>query len=422
MLIDFEVENFLSFKNQTILSMEVGKRLRKFSDTHSFSKGNISLLKNINIFGANGAGKSNLMTALNVLSNMVLKPTSDIEELLPYMPFKLDEESRKNPTKFSIKFIKEDKTYLYRLEYNSTNIILEELYFLKDSGKEKLYFRRTNDSRKEILPPKIKRIRDSVRKNKLLLFEGQNQNDIECINVFQWFYSNLIFESSNKKNQFKVLIGDRNKKKLFVNLLNLADFNLIDIEIIEKTEPLPDKLKNFMSMLPVEERVPIPKQVTSLEVYSIYKQYNCKGEVIGESKIPYEMESSGTQRFMGILLTLLQSYNKDRIIIMDEFDDSFHFSLTKALLKIINSSSNSNQFIFTTHNLSLLNFDLRVDQIYLTEKDFLGSTELYSLFDFNDINGVSRSDIGFAKRYLNGLFGALPDIDFEGIKELFRGI
>lgn len=420
MLIDFELKNFLSFKDSTILSMETGTRLTKYSKESTFSKSKVSLLKNINIFGGNGAGKSNLMTALNVLSKMILEPTKNIEQPLPYMPFRLDEDSINKPTKFTIRFIKQEKIYVYHIEYNFTDIILEELYIGKTIGKEKLYFRRTKENKREILPQKLKKIRESVRKNKLLLFDGHDQNDSECVNVYKWFHNNLIFESFKRKEQFKILLDDLNKKNLFLNLLNLSDFNIIDIEIIEKNKTLSDELKSIVSMMAEEDGIQFSKQFTTTwEIYSIYKQYNSKGEVVGKSKIPYEMESSGTKRFMAILLMMLQNHNNDKVIVMDEFDNSLHFSLTKALLQIINSPNNFNQFIFTTHNLNILDFDLRVDQIYLTEKDFLGITELYSLFDFNGINGVSRSDIKFIKRYLNGLFGALPNIDFEKIQELY---
>ena len=63
MLIDFEVENFLSFKNNTILSMETGQRLKKFKD-NTFTKNKFSLLKSSIVFGANGSGKSNLIIAI----------------------------------------------------------------------------------------------------------------------------------------------------------------------------------------------------------------------------------------------------------------------------------------------------------------------------------------------------------------------
>ena len=238
--------------------------------------------------------------------------------------------------------------------------------------------------------------------------------------MFQWFHSNLVFEPT-KKRLFKSIQSNSAKKNLFIKLLNLADFNIVDIEIIEKVDSVPDELRKIMTVANLDESR-LPKQFTTFEIYSIYKKYDEKGKVVGEEKIPYEMESSGTKKMMAVALTLLESLHKDRVIIMDEFDDSFHLSLTKALLNIINSESNTNQFVFTTHNLNLLDSNLRVDQIYLMEKDFLGKTDVYSLFDFNELKGASRSDISFVKRYLNGQFGALPDIDVEGMNQLFKEI
>lgn len=421
MLVDFEVTNFLSFQNSTVLSLEKGKYLKKHAKSHILDKENLSLLKNINIFGSNGSGKSNLITALRVLARMVLQPTDDIEDSLPYMPFRLNDQNKYEDTEFSIRLIKNKKVYRYHICYNSKEITLEELYFVTQKNEEKLYFKRVaspNDSEK--LPDNLKSIRQSVRKNKLLLFEGQDKNDSECVAVFKWFHTNLIFETLNKQ-VFKSIQADSAKKNIFIKLLNLADFNIVDIEVIEKVESFPEELKKMMAMASFDENL-LPKQFSTLEVYSIYKKYDENGRVVGKEKIPYEIESSGTQKMMAVALTLLDSLHEDRVIVMDEFDDSFHLSLTNALLNIINSESNTNQFIFTTHNLNLLDSNLRVDQIYMTEKDFLGKTDLYSLFDFNDIQGVSRSDISFIKRYLNGQFGALPDIDIEGMNQLFKEI
>ncbi|SFQ58914.1 AAA family ATPase [Streptococcus equinus] len=424
MFIEFQVENFLSISELSVLSMETGKYLRKYSNTHVLKKSNTSLLKNINIFGANGSGKSNLLSALKVFTDLVLKPTKDIETKLPYMPFKLDQDSEKKGTTFSVKFIKNETIYLYTVKYNSDEIMLEELSKLTSSESKEVYFRRTNQTGEDIIPDHLLELLKTVRKNKLLLFEGQDKNDAICTSVFQWFHSSLIFETSagSKNNLFKLIQEDEAKKQIFIKLLNLADFNIVDVDIIEKTEVVTDEMKKFFAAVLSSGDAPLPKQVTTLEVYSKYKKYDSTGKLIGYERIPYDMESAGTKKMMLVSLTILNSLHKDRVIIMDEFDDSFHLSLTKSLLELINSSVNDNQFIFTTHNLNLLDSNLRVDQIYLTEKDFLGRTELFSLFDFNGINGVARSDISFAKRYLNGQFGALPDIDIEGMKNLFKEI
>lgn len=421
MLVDFEVTNFLSFQSSSILSLEKGRYLKKHAKSHVLENQDFSLLKNVNIFGANGSGKSNLITALRVLAKMILQPTDDIEDALPYNPFRLNEQSKYEDTEFTIRLIKDKKTYRYHICYNAEEVTLEELYIVSQNYEEKVYFKRTNSSDDpEILPDNLKKIRKSVRKNKLLLFEGQDKNDTECVSVFQWFHSNLVLEAS-KKRIFKSIQEDSDKKNIFIKLLNLADFNIIDIEVIEKSESVPDEVRKIISAANLDESL-LLKRFTTIEIYSIYKKYDENGNVVGEEKIPYEMESSGTQKMMAVALTLLDSLHKDRVIVMDEFDDSFHLSLTKALLNIINSESNTNQFIFTTHNLNLLDSNLRVDQIYLMEKDFSGRTDVYSLFDFNELKGVSRSDISFAKRYLNGQFGALPDIDVEAMNQLFKEI
>lgn len=423
MLVDFEVKNFLSFKNSTLLSMERGKYLKKYSGTNTFDTPSFSLLKNIIIFGGNGSGKSNLFLALQVLRDMIINSTDDIEDQLPYMPFKLDNNSEKKPITFSTKFVNKGKTFHYTISYILEEVMFEELSTINKRDIEEVYFRRTYDKENEIIPDNLATYRSAIRRNKLFLFEGQDKNDENCSIAFNWFHSKLVFEKENKR-LFKIIADDEYKKNVFIKLLNLADFNIIDIEINEKKEKMPEELANFMSMMVKSELAPrladIPNHVTSMDVFSVYKKYDNNGNVIGKEKIAYDMESAGTKKMMSVALTLLHSLHKDRVIIMDEFDDSFHLSLTRALLKIINSEVNTNQFVFTSHNLNLLDSDLRVDQIYLSEKDFLGVTELFSLFDFNDIKGVARNDISFAKRYLEGQFGALPDIDLEGMKQLFE--
>lgn len=73
MIIQFSIENYLSFKSKTELSLESGERLRKFNDTNTMKVKDIRLLKNIVLFGPNGSGKSNVINALQTFKNLVLK-------------------------------------------------------------------------------------------------------------------------------------------------------------------------------------------------------------------------------------------------------------------------------------------------------------------------------------------------------------
>ena len=70
--------------------------------------------------------------------------------------------------------------------------------------------------------------------------------------------------------------------------------------------------------------------------------------------------------------------------------------------------------IFTTHDTGLLESQdgqppaLRRDQVYFTKKDAEGATELYSLAEFKD---DARPVHNIRKRYLSGLYGAIPSVE-----------
>ena len=62
------------------------------------------------------------------------------------------------------------------------------------------------------------------------------------------------------------------------------------------------------------------------------------------------------------------------------------------------------QLIFTTHDTNLLSANIfRRDQVWFTQKDRYGATELYSLAEYK-----VRNDASFEKDYLSGKYGAIP--------------
>ena len=62
------------------------------------------------------------------------------------------------------------------------------------------------------------------------------------------------------------------------------------------------------------------------------------------------------------------------------------------------------QLIFTTHDTNLLSSKIfRRDQIWFTEKDSKGATDLYSLVEYK----VGK-DASFESDYIIGKYGAIP--------------
>ena len=68
------------------------------------------------------------------------------------------------------------------------------------------------------------------------------------------------------------------------------------------------------------------------------------------------------------------------------------------------------QLLLTTHNVTLLGAVdslLRRDAVWFTEKDAnSGATNLSALVEYRDLDSLSS----FEKAYLQGRFGAIPDI------------
>lgn len=201
----------------------------------------------------------------------------------------------------------------------------------------------------------------------------------------------------------------------------LADMNMIDIEVESSKNKISEELLAALTGLMTtlndgQMSDALPEEQIVENLYTVYKKYDEDGNVIGTQRIPIEMESSGTQKIIYIALNILFCQDDKKVIILDEFDDAFHEELANALVKIFNSKSNTTQFLVTSHELNLMDNNLRKDQIYFVEKDFTGESDLYSIFDFDD---STRGDIGYYKRYMKGAFGAIPNIDAKNLVKMF---
>ncbi|MCX6089350.1 MAG: AAA family ATPase [Candidatus Atribacteria bacterium] len=113
---------------------------------------------------------------------------------------------------------------------------------------------------------------------------------------------------------------------------------------------------------------------------------------------------------MGPVLDVL---NSGQVLFVDEIESSLHSLLVTFLVRLFHSpkiNPKNAQIIFTTHNTRLLDRHLfRRDQIWFTEKNPYGASDLYSLAEI-----VPRKDRNYEKDYLNGRYGAVPNMrDFE---------
>lgn len=153
-----------------------------------------------------------------------------------------------------------------------------------------------------------------------------------------------------------------------------------------------------------------------------HKLFEDKKET-GETEFELSEESEGTQKMYALAGNIIPVLQNGLTLIIDELSSSLHPHLSEYLIELFNSpekNPNNGQFIFTTHDTSLLNPKLfRRDQIWFTRKNPYGATELFSLDEFD--KDQVRKNTPFDEWYLSGRFGAIPRINknlFNIMKEI----
>jgi AAA15 family ATPase/GTPase len=131
-----------------------------------------------------------------------------------------------------------------------------------------------------------------------------------------------------------------------------------------------------------------------------------------EVKFDISQESDGSQRVIDLLPAILElsSPETKKVYIIDEIDRSLHTLLTRSLLKNYLSNCSTvtrSQLLFTTHDVLLMDQDLlRLDEMWVAERDDTGGSTLISFCEYKDAN----QDKDIRKSYLRGKLGGIPNI------------
>lgn len=140
MLIQFTVENHRSIKNSAVISFAASKD-KSFEEYLLHPDEKKTLLPVLAIYGANAAGKSNVLHAMMTMKEMVVGNAAKVSkgQKLPWEPFG----GTKVPTSFEIVFIFQGVRYTYGFSFDAKKIYKEYLYHWPN-GREALIFSREN--------------------------------------------------------------------------------------------------------------------------------------------------------------------------------------------------------------------------------------------------------------------------------------
>ena len=390
MLIGFSVENFRSFLGEASLSMIAtsDKTHRMFNVIPAFHN---DLLKNILIYGANASGKSNLISALYYMQKMISSSIDvQTEHIKTCQVFTFREDAKNLPTKFEISFLLDGVVYDYGFDILNAQISREYLY--KKAQRRTLVFERTSPEFDTIRLSSdmvdVEPLKKNVRRDVLFLSWAAYTNNALAIKIVDWISTKMVILGTSGQNVG--LNSDIND--LAKSLIRKADNDILEMKWHSSTDL-------------------IVKTQSKKELFSTHNVYGEDWTARHTIDVPFQDYSSeGTKRIFELSDALSTALTESSVIVIDELDLHLHPALVRYLISLINSiesNPNNAQLICTTHDVLLLDEDIRRDQIWFVDKDEYSVSHLYALSDFKDV----RKNSDLLKRYLLGVYGAIPDLN-----------
>lgn len=433
MILSFSVSNFRSFDGEATISAIASKRVQNEHESHlvPIPGTDEKALPILVLYGANGAGKSNLVQALGFLRNLALHLNGGEGRTGRVAFFRQEGEA----TSLDLTFLADGVPLRYGVELNANVILNEWLLWMEGSREHLIFERSTQGAGVRVVAGKS---REEPERWKSLAVVGCRPHqtflatalstlgevDLPAMvqSAVRWLQAlTLLGPDSGIANLSEMLEKDPEIREFASGMLR--DFSTGVEQLVALKRPLtpqevatvfsPEQLslaasdpslKHF-AVLPDGTQVHIesvePWQAFHYSLRSAHRKAD--GSVV---HLGLEEESDGTQRLLHLAPTLYELRKQASVFVVDELDRSLHPNLLYAFLGdyLRQAKAQASQLIVTTHESHLLDTALlRRDEIWFAEKDSGGATSLYSLSDFQ-----VRKDLSIRKHYLQGRFGAIP--------------
>jgi predicted ATPase len=413
MLTSFSVENFLSFKDRMEFSMVAESRDKSLPDNimavklKSKEEPSVNLLKTAVIYGSNASGKTNILKAIREFCRFVSTAVQNTGRPIPFVPFALDLACASRPSTFEISLVEDEILYRYGLAADASFVHREYLFKTDETGEHKIYERHAaakNSAQSYNYGASgkdLSGLEQFVRPDSLMLSVGTSYNNHICGTL--WSRIDKLSNRVSFDMPGSYLNGTIKTEKTISLLSDIAEYLGFGFS---KLSIAPSRPRGVLGALRLSE----PDEPDVVFIHTDSK---------GNKVLLYEeTQSHGTIKFLNMLAEILQpEKGTGATLWLDEIESGLHPMLCEALFRFVYVLPSANvQLICTTHNTQLLNSDLfRRDQVWLTEKNRAGATDLYSLADFKGGKPPGRA---WGRQYLEGRFGGLPVLNTAGAEAL----
>lgn len=429
MLLRFAAENIMSFRDTVEFNTFPSSKSHSH-DWHKETCNHATALRMSAIYGANGAGKSNLLKCIALLRAMVMSEKLGDLQLPDELYFKLDREGRSRPSELAVEFFAGDLIFYYHAVFTGMAVQQEELSI---SGKTKdipIFTRNNkdifispefftaggNEKSADVFLDAIGRV---IRPDMLALsfFGRYYPEELPVVKkAYDWFPRLQVVAPSMTAEALPYLLE---KDSEFVSLVNeiIPELNTgISYLRVNSLVINEDDFKDNTPLKAIYNAAKAnPGKPQTLDLFTVIMENgvvmlkslmaiheNSDREEIGMN---IREESDGTRRLVEYMPLLYSILRKGGVFVIDEIERSIHPIMIKSIMRKISDSKDARgQIIFTTHESCLLDQNIfRPDEIWFAQKDVNQSTQLYPLSDYN-IHKTANIENG----YLTGRYGGIP--------------
>ncbi|WP_225893604.1 AAA family ATPase [Levilactobacillus wangkuiensis] len=415
MLHQFTFKNFKSFRQEVTLDL-TASALKELPTDVVTDVLHERVLKLAALYGANASGKSNVIHALSVMTDVVLTSFADEDALKKITPYWFEAPSV--PTEFSVLF--STRTNIYQYGFSATQqVVTEEYLYQRDKskvGEQYLeIFDRTDAGIVGSLTEQaeVQTLAKLITKKSLLL-SALSRLEIPVIReVADWFRALRIVDYGNPQDEVTKTARFRSRQSLSPMIALLTD-----PQEKQKFEQFVQAVDVGIAQLGVVQDDFADENEARQRVVS-YHRNPTTGELL---QTPISAESSGTRKMLWLYVDLKQTLDEGGTVVVDELDAKLHPLLLRYILILFHDAQinpRGAQLIFTTQELFTLDkTNFRRDEVWFVDKNPAGMSDLYSL-DSVKVNGNQkvRNDASYGKDYILGKFRATPRLKPLGSRD-----
>ena len=417
MLLRFRVSNHLSFRDlQEVSFVASSLKERKGYLIDCAAAPNNAVVPAAVVYGANASGKSNLVDAMQTMRAMVLRSHTEGDPGggVARQPFRLDPAWLQAATQFDIDFVSEGTRYHYGFQASDEAFVSEWLDVYPKAYRRLAFSRDSSEfTFGRWLKGQNSSIAKLTRPNSLFLSTAAQNGHEQLSKVFEYFRSiQIVRDIANRGTEPMTRLARVEPDRRVIAFLGKLGTGVVDVRR--------NDAKNSEQLLKLVR--PIATAVGK-SPHGLAEELGSGGmEPVVElahrgrnnEPIPLDLdrESAGTLRLLVVMGIVYRALDEGTPVLMDELDASLHTHASEAVLgRFCSAESNLKgaQLLATTHDTNLMKSSrLRRDQLWFTQKDAEGATQIYPLSDFK-----TRWGDNFELGYLQGRYGAVP---FEALE------